>query len=242
MRVLTNTALIERNRRLAHISFFVSIGTLAGAFFLSNWLGGNNPQSGTFFNCLVVPSLFFLILFSVRLSNQWVREPVAWKALPDALHGLSPNAVIYNYILPVRHVLIAPQGVFTLYPMFQDRPIKIVDDQWQLLGSGFSSIIAFMRQEHVGKPVENAKLEAAEVQAILDKMFPDNDIEVQPLIVFTSPRAQVVLEGEQTVPVVFASGKLEPALKEYIRGMGKEDALTLTDEQIAQLDEKYIYE
>lgn len=241
MRVVTNAALIQRNRRISHVSFFLSFGMVAASIFLGNWFGQNQPDAATGFNCIALPTLFFLVMFSVRMSNVWVREPVAWTALPDAIRGLSTSAVMYNYIMPARHVLIAPQGVFIMFPMFQDRAITVEDDIWKLEASGFANIIAFMRQEGVGNPTKDALAEALDMQKLINKLLPDQDIEVQPIIVFTHPEAKITQKGELSVPVVKTVGS--PGLRDFIKAHNKdEDTVTLTADQIDILDEHLIYD
>ena len=241
MRVVTNAALIQRNRRISHISFFLSFGMVAASIFLGNRFSQSQPDTATYFNCIALPTLFLLVMFSVRMSNAWIREPVPWTALPEALRGLSSSAVIYNYILPARHVLVAPQGVFILFPMFQDRSIIVKDDNWALGTQGFGNILAFMRQEGVGNPTKDALQEADDMQKLINKLIPDHEIVVQPIIVFTHPQADVTTEGEQSVPVVTTSGS--PSLRDFIKSQGdEEDAITLTSEQIDILDQAFIYE
>lgn len=242
MRVVTNTALIQRNRRISHISFFLSFGMVAASIFLGNRFSQSQPDLATYFNCIALPTLFLLVMFSVRMSNTWIREPVAWTALPEALRGLSSSAVMYNYILPARHVLVAPQGVFVLFPMFQDRSIIVKDDNWALASQGIGNILVFMRQEGVGNPTKDAILEAEDTQKLINKLIPEHDIIVQPVIVFTHPEADVTTEGDQSVPVVKATGS--PSLRDFIKAQGsdEEGAITLTPEQIDLLDEHFIYE
>ncbi len=244
MRVVTNAALIQRNRRISHISFFASFGMVAASIFLGNRFSQSQPDMAAYFNCIALPTLFFLVMFSVRMSNAWIREPVAWTALPDALRGLSNNAVIYNYILPGRHVLVAPQGVFVLFPMFQDRAVIVEDDKWTLASSGFGNILAFMRQEGLGNPTKDAMIEAEETQKLINKLIPEHDIVVQPVVVFTHPEADVQIEGEQSVPVMLATGS--PSLRDYIKAQGKdldeESSISLTADQLDIIDEYFIYE
>ena len=241
MRVVTNAALIQRNRRISHISFFLSFGMVAASIFLGNRFSQSQPDMATWFNCIALPTLFFLVMFSVRMSNAWIREPVPWTAFPEALRGLSSSAVIYNYIMPARHVLIAPQGVFVLFPMFHDREIIIEGDNWALATRGIGNILAFMRQEGVGTPTKDALLEAEDMQKLINKLIPEHDVVVQSVIVFTHPEADFSTEGEQFVPVVKATGS--PSLRDFIKAQGNdEDVVTLTSEQIDLLDEHLIYQ
>jgi hypothetical protein len=238
MRVVTNAAFIQRNRTIAQASFFFSIIVLAASFFFSVQYG--NEENGLIFNCIVVPALFSAMLFAVRSSNKWIREPVAWNALPEGLKGVSNDSVLYQYVLPAEHVLFTPQGVFALVPLFHDRPLVIEDDKFRIPGGPFGAIFTFMRQEQLGNPVARAEEAADAVQEVLDEHFPDNEVAVQPVIVFTHPNTQVTLEGEQEVPIVFALSKQSPSLKDFVKSY--EDGGSLSPEQIDELDESYIYE
>lgn len=209
MRVVTYETLIKRNRQTAQYSFLISIAVLVGTLFFGGQIAGNDPNLVFFLNCGLPPLLFMLILYAVRMSNQWIREPVAWKALQEALRGHSSNAVLYHFIFPARHVLIGPSGVYVLVPYFHERPILVKDDKWQMPGGLLAELFTFMRQERIGNPTVEAKAEAATLQKFLDKHLEGHSVEVKPVIVFTSPRAVVRLTGEQSVPVTgaFARGK-----------------------------------
>lgn len=241
MRVVTNEAFIKRNRQWAQFSFLISIAILIGSLFFGNSLVGDNPDAALFMNCLLPPMLFFLILFSVRMSNQWIREPVAWSSIEEGLRGHSSNAVLYHYVMPARHVLISPNGIFVLTPYFQDRPVVVKDDRWRMPGGPVAALMIFLRQEQIGNPTRDAKTEAVFVQRLLNKKFPDNDFEVQPVIVFINPGATVSIEGEPSVPITFVNSDLEPQLKDYLREVKEEDRPTLTKEQIDELEDDLIY-
>jgi hypothetical protein len=182
------------------------------------------------------------MLFAVRTSNKWIREPVAWNALPEGLKGISSDAVLYQYVLPAEHVLVAPQGVFALSPLFHDRPLIVRDNKFRIPGGPFGTVFTFMRQEQLGNPIARAMEAAEAVQEVLDEHFPDNNIDVQPVIVFTHPNTRVELDGEQEVPVVFALSKQNPSLKDFVKSQETVEGGTLTAEQIDELDDIYIYQ
>jgi hypothetical protein len=241
MRVVTNEATIQRNRRISQMSFLFSLVALLASFIFGNTLAGQSETTAIYFNCGVLPTLFFLILFAVRMANNWVREPLPWDALQEAVRGLSSNAVLYHFIFPARHVLIAPMGIFVLYPLFQDRRIIVRGDKWRMPTGFLGQIFVFMRQEAIGNPSRDAKAEAYFMKQILTKKFPDAEIEVQPVIVFISPRAQVTIEEDPSVPVTFATSGDSPELKDYLKSLKNEDRPTLTKDQIQELDDSFIY-
>jgi hypothetical protein len=213
MRVITNENTIQRNRQFAQYSFFISIGILVASLFFGGGIVRSNPDAAFFINCILPFFMLALILFAVRLSNQWVREPVPWKAIQESLRGYSNDATLYHFIFPVRHVLVSSTGVYVLVPYFQDRPIFVKDDRWRMPGGLGAAIMTFMRQERITNPTLEAKLEAETLERYLSRNFDGIAIEVQPIIIFTSPRAQVVITGENSVPIVFTTTPKKKAEK-----------------------------
>ncbi len=241
MRVVTQEATIERNRRIAQFSFIFSLVALAAAFFFGNSLASSESSAAFYFNCGILPALFMVIIFSVRMANNWIREPVPWTSIQEAVRGLSSNAVLYHFIFPARHVLFSPMGVFIIYPLFQERRIVVRDDRWRMPGSIFSGILTFMRQEGLGDPVRDATIEAQFMQRFLIKRFPDTAIEVQPIIFIVNPKTEVEIQGAPSLPVTFATEEQGTTLKEYLKSQKDSDRYTLSEEEIDQLDDEMIY-
>ena len=242
MRVVTNEALIQRKRQIAQISFFASMAVLVLFFVLSYTFGSENSDISFILNCVATPLLFLGILFAVRMSNRWIREPVPWNVLPESLKGISTQSVMYHYIFPADHLLITPRGVFSLYPIVYDRSIQVKNDRWSIKGGLVAGIMAFMRQENIGDPTKEAQRDAEETQALIEDILEDTDVEVQPVIVFTHPNADVDIDGHVSVPVTFALSKQPPTLKEYVKGIQEGKRATLSQEEIEQLDAELIYQ
>jgi hypothetical protein len=239
MRVVTNEKLIERNKRIAQILFFVSLAALGGSFFLS---GSLSAQAATYFQCLVLPSMLILVVWSVRMTNDCVRKPHPWEAIPEGLKGIGTDTVMYNFLMPASYVLVTSTGVFALVTRFQDRPQKLVGDKWEGHNSLLGRLLAFMRQEQMGNPARDAQLRAKQTEAFLQEILGDDKIRVQPLIVFIHPNADVTIEGEPTVPVLYASAeKKKNTLKQYLKEAKKKSYPTLSKTQIDELDDVLLY-
>ena len=242
MRVVTQENVIQRNRTIAQLSFFFSIAVLVASFVYGNNLASSNPEVASLFNCGIMPTLFLVILFSVRMANNWIREPLPWQALQNELQGVSNEATLYHFVLmPARHILVSPMGVFLIFTLFQDRPIVVDGDKWQMPGGLLARIFVFMRQENLGNPVLMAETEAEFVEKQINSKI-DSAISVQPVICFINPRAKVLVEEEPSVPITHAGADVDfKSLKEYIRSQKNEGRTTLTKEQIEALDDKLIY-
>jgi hypothetical protein len=230
MRVVTNENLVKRNKNMATRLFFFSLLILIGGFILANGpiLGVDaleqlytNEAAYVLLMPLVLMIGFATTLISVRQTNLWVRVPRPEDALPDGLKGLSNKSSLYNYYhLPARHILLAPQGVYAIVTRYQEGQHVVEDDRWRTKRGCLANFVTFFRMDGIGNPTRDAQMVAAYVQEMIKPFAPD--VEVQPLIVFTDPRAEVEIIGETSVPVLYADTKRKPNLKDYMREQSRE--------------------
>jgi NACalpha-BTF3-like transcription factor len=217
MRIITNEAYLKRGRQIGTVMFFVSLLILTGGLLLTNFL----PVSTELM--LVVPLLVMPLglvttIVSVRLTNEFVRVPRPEAVLAEALDGgVNPRSVLYNYFSP-KHVLITPEGVYSITVRFQTARAKVEGDTWtDYRARGiFGRLMLFMRQEGLGKIQEDALNDAAVLQGVIDEALPDAGIEALPIVVFVNPKAVIEISNP-TVAVAYASQKRKPTLKSVLR-------------------------
>lgn len=239
MRIITNHQKVQRNRRIAQYSFFATLALLILGLFVTN-AAPQNPIL-IFAPLLVLPIAIAATFYSVRMANLWLREPRPETTLADQLKGLSSKSVLYNYIFPARHVLITPQGVFTFTIRPQDGKFTIEGGKWRKQGNLFSRFMTLFRQDTLGRPDLEAEREAREVQALIDRIAPDSGVQVEPVVVFTSPYASFEVI-DAAMPVLYASTKSKPNLKTFVRDLKqREKSVSLTEDQIAALEEAVGY-
>jgi hypothetical protein len=236
MRIETNTRLVKRNRRIAHFLFFFSVAVLIGGFIVINTQVASAPaasESGTttppittaafILSWLAVPIGFICTIISVRMTNLWIRQPHPEDAIREGLKGVSKKSVFYNYYhFPARHVLIAPQGVFAMVTRFQEGKFRVEGDKWTSYGGFFGRIMHFFRRDDIGNPNAEALKAAAYVKSLLDKKTPG--IDVQPLIIFVDPRANLEMINP-TIPVLYANENQKPNLRDYMRELAQKQNL-----------------
>lgn len=242
MRIVTNRKLVRRNRSIATWLFLGTLAMLIGGFVFINYIffTGNEFQNWVLVaQAAAIPVAFVLTVVSVRMTNNWAREPHPEKALPEGLKSLSKKSILYNYYhFPARHVLIAPQGVFAIVTRWHDDEFTVDGDDWTTHKGAFSRFFSAMRRDGVGNPTKDAQKAAEHVQSLLDKVAPDT--EVTPLIVFVHPEVEITIENEGTVDILYADERKSPSLNEYMRELNREQkkdmqarvTLPLSDEQI----------
>lgn len=227
MRIETNNQLVRRNRRIAHGLFFVSMAVLIGGFIIANsqlYAVNSDQDSLTFIVSLILPWLvlplgFICTIASVRMTNLWIRKPRPEDVILEGLKGISKKSILYNYYhFPARHVLIAPQGVFAIVTRFQDGRYSVENGKWKSVTGFAGRLMRLLRRDDIGNPTEDSRKAAAYVKELLDSQMPG--IDVQPLIIFVDPRADVQVENSD-VPVLYASDTKKPNLRDYMRDLAQ---------------------
>lgn len=217
MRVVTNQPHVKRNQQIAQYLFFISLAILFGGLLFTNTLARENDLL-LLVPCLAMPLGLITTMISVRLTNQYVRPPHPEDAIREGLKGINRRSVLYNYVLPTRHVLLAPQGVYTFTTRFQESRFKIEGDKWfsWKARGPLAPLFLFLKQESLGDPFGQAEKEAQTVQTIVDEALPKSGIKVQPVVVFTGQKAILEVDNP-TIPVVYADPKKKPSLKGLLR-------------------------
>lgn len=239
MRVVTNTKLARRNRQIAQYLFFATFGILIIGLVVINQQAStmttDNVMLVTLLQTAILPIAFITTIISVRMTNLWVRTPRPEEVIPEGLKGIGNKSVLYNYYhFPARHVLIAPQGVFAIITRFQDGRFTVEGDRWATQKSAISRILSIFRFDGIGNPTADALKAAEHVRKQLAPIAPG--VEVKPLIIFTSPRAELTVINS-TIPVVYPVGKKTLPVKEALRESSKDNRMPLTLEQIEAFEQ-----
>ena len=212
MRNIVNTTRINRGVRIGKIA------TLAGLGFLLLGLIASLTMQAIWvsFVCLLLGILVSSI--GTMHMNRWVRQPRADQALSQGLKGFDDRYRLYSYFLPAPHVLLSPVGLFVLTPMGQDGAIRYDGQKFR---RGFSAVrlLRFMADEGMGRPFAEADAQVSAVQKFLDKYQIGEDVEVQNIVIFYNPRAQLDVTDPPR-PVIVPKG-LKKALRKQ---RGEEEA------------------
>lgn len=207
MKNITNVDRIAKGARLGKIATFAGLAFLVGGLVISLSLR-ETPLMWLSFACL----LLGLLVSSIGTGNlnRWVREPRADQALAQALKGYDDRYRLYNYVLPAPHVLLSPAGLYVLTAMGQDGVIRYEGDKFRRDFS-LGRALRFMADEGLGKPFATADGQVQTLQEFLDEHQVGEDVEIQNILVFYNPRAQLSL-SDLPRPVV-----VPKALKKALR-------------------------
>jgi hypothetical protein len=212
MRIITDEARIAKGARLGKIATLLGLGFLVGGLIISLALQ-ETPLLWLSFACLVVG----LVISSVGTMNmnRWVREPRADQALAQGLKGFDDRYRLYNYALPAPHVLLGPMGLYVLTAMGQDGVIRYEDGKFRRDFS-LGRVLRFMAEEGLGKPFDEADSQIEALQELLDEHDAGQETEIQNILVFYNPRADLSV-SDPPRPVITSKG-LKKALRKQQNG------------------------
>ena len=215
---------ILRGARIGKIAMVASLVFMAAAVIVSLALP-------TFLWISLLGATVGLLISSIASMNmnRWVREPRADQALAQALKGFDDRYQLYSYYLPAPHVFLTPMGVYVLTALGQDGTIHYDGTKFRRNFS-LGRVLRFMGEEGMGKPFAEAQAQVQAIQTLLDEAGLGDELEIQNIVVFFNPRAQLDV-SDPPVPVV-----LPKDLKKAIRKMASPK---MSGEQYRRLEELF---
>lgn len=191
MQNIVNEDKIRRGARIGKIATLVGLAFLAGGLVISLVLQ-DSPLLWLSFVCLLAGLLVSTI--GTMNMNRWVREPRADQALAAGLKGFDNRYQLYSYYLPAPHVLLSPAGLFVLTAMGQDGVIRYDGEKFHRNFS-LGRLVRFMAEEGLGKPFVEADSQVQALRAYLERHGLADEVEIENIVVFYSPRAQLSLSA-----------------------------------------------
>lgn len=212
MRVVCNLALARRRGRQATVLSVLGLAVL-GVGLVFNFRG----QAAYAYAALVLGSVASWT--GIALADKWVRRPRADMALDAGLKGAGRAFVLYHWVLPAEHVLLAPWGLTVLLPSTVDGPVTIRDGKWREERSLGRRLLILGRRP-LGNP---PRLAAAEIDALARRLAADipqaAGVPMDAAWVFL--KADVAIEGQdEGLPAVAARD-----LRRWLRGQKSRPAL-----------------
>lgn len=212
MRVIVNEPLIKKEATTARRIITIGLVLLFAAMLLSF-----NPRSLLAAYLTMLLGILLLNWGAIR-GNKWLRNPRADQELGKVLKGLNQGLRLYHYVLPTDHVLLSPAGLFVLLVKPQEGQISCHGRKWHH-HFNLGRFLRTLFEERLGNPTKQVQRETEKLQRFLAKHLPDSDVPIQPVIVFSHPKATLDIV-EPVVPVMHIG-----TLKAYLRNATAQKAL-----------------
>jgi len=218
MRVVTNEKLIAKRAKLAKRMSLIGLVVLVAGFVISFY-----PKLFLLtLACLIAG--FTLSNIGVFNASMWVKEPRGDQVLTRGLKGFSNKFTLFNYTGPVPHVVAGPPGAVVFLVKSHEGKIEAKGNRWRHPFT-MRRLVGFFGSESLGNPARDLKASIQAVQTFLTKLLPETEIPIFGAVVFSSPKAELNLQ-DVDVPVL-----TEDELKDFMRRLPKEDALTSEEQR-----------
>lgn len=180
--------------------------------------------------CLLIG--FLCSQIGIYLGNRYIRLDRPDEVLQKALKGFDDRYALYIYTSPAGNVFLTPTQCVVFTVKLQSGAIEYRNGKWHHRVRGLKRVLGWMTQEGLGNPTRDAETESASLQRYFAKKLPGLDIPLQPVIVFSSPTAEINAAGT-SIPAIHAK-----KLKEWLRSISKSGGLTAeTRGRLAELFE-----
>ncbi len=184
MRIVTNKTIVRnRARTVWSLGLGGILMMLAGGYYL---FSGYKPV-------VVVPILlggFIIGNIGTLLGRRWLRKPRPEVALKSGMKDLSDRYVLYNYVLPVPHVVLAPHALFAVRAVRQYGEISCEGSRWKHHRPWQRSLLE-MDVDRLGNPFRGLKQDMSKMRGFLREHFPDEEVPVSGAVAFISPDVEV---------------------------------------------------
>ncbi len=231
MRSELNKEFLKKQLKIAQRTSLAGLALFAVGMYLTFAA----PQAVTWaFVALIVG--FLVSQVGIYFGNRYGRQPRADQVLDRALKGVGEKHTLYHYATPAGHVIIGPSGVWVLVVKYQQGRIRYHKGKWRQKGGPVLWYLRLFAQEGLGRPDVEVEEEVKLVRKALTEALGEEEaaaVPVEPVLVFTSPKA--VLEDVSEAPV--------PALKpDDLKGFFRErlKQKRLTPEQVKRVREALV--
>ncbi len=204
--IYTNEPLIETRARIGR---YASLGGLAIIF--GGLIASFQENILIAYGALIVG--FILSNVGAYFMNRWGLN--AYKKVNEAMKGLGKQYSLYNYYLPLPHVMLTPYSVVVLLVKNQDGKITATPKGWRE-GQSIMRLLRSFSTEGIGDPPKELEAQKEQMRAFLsENLGEDKKIPIEGYIIFTNPAAEVKIENVDAPVIVF---KDQPdALKNALR-------------------------
>lgn len=217
MKIISNTKLIERNAKIAKITFYASLGILAIGMYISFKYPDDVNMLSWMMATLILG--FLLSQFSIYFQNRFGKKPRPDEQISAALKGMDDKNTLFHYASPTNHLIIGPSGIWGLIPYNQTGTIVYEKNRWKQRGGSF--LMKIFGGEGLGRPELEAQALIKDVNKALLKEFSQETLPpVKVAFVFTHPKVKVDVTDAPipTLPV--------DKLKDYLRKTKKAEVFS----------------
>ena len=213
MKLSINNKLIDRNKKIAQITLYISLALLTIGFI---WTLRNTEPSKSIIGYLILIPAFLLVQISIYMANRWGKSPRPDEIVVQALKGLDNTYTLYNYTTDVPHLLVGPIGIWIINPYPHEGEISYDFEKKRYQQKGGAKFFSkYFAQE--GLP--NISKDVASLRKNINKYFEESSMpfEKEPEIVNLFYSDNVILDTSNAPDINLKSNKIKGFIRNYVK-------------------------
>ena len=213
MKLSIDKKLVDRNKKIAQITLYVSLALLAGGFF---WTLKNPEPSQSIIGYLILIPAFLLVQVSIFMADRWGKSPRPDEVIAQSLKGLDDKYTLYNYTTGVPHLLVGPTGILIINPYHHEGEISYNPSKNKYKQKGGPNVFSkYFAQE--GLPNINKKVSS--LKKDLNNYFNKNSIhtDIEPKVINIFYSDNIVLQVNNAPEINLRSSKLKSFIRKQIK-------------------------
>ena len=215
MKIISNTKLIARNKKISAYATVAALVLLGVGFYLTL----QNDATSLFYSFMALLLGIMVWQISIYYTNRWGAKVCPYELITGSLKGLEDKYTLYHFSTPVSHLLAGPTGLWVLMPILAGGKISYENGKWKQ--KGVNPIFRFFTQDKIGRPDSEARLEISDLLSALSKknieIAPDW---IKPMAIFFNMKAEL---NTADAPITCLPAS---KVKDYLRKFPKSSSLT----------------
>ena len=180
MEIIRDEERISKMRKRSQQATLVGFLFLIGGFILVFF----EIQNLFLLQLIALLAGWILSQIGIYLAHRYARPPRPDEVLDQAVKPAGRGSLMYHFVLPAPHVLLAPAGPIVFNLKYQSGDIVADGDKWRQKGIGFRR---FFGQEGIGNPARETEKMIANLAGYIRKHAPEiEEVPIGAMIVFTS--------------------------------------------------------
>ena len=186
MKIIENTKLIDRNKKIAKYSSYATFAFIALSFYFSR----KSDAASMIYTLIALLLCMVVWQISMYFTARWGAKVCPHEMISSALKGLDDKYTLYHYATPVSHLLASSNGLWIILPELAGGKISYSEGKWKQKGG--STFLKIFGQDSLGRPDAESLLEINDLQKALDKKGIQIDPGlIKPLALFFNKKAEL---------------------------------------------------
>ena len=217
MKIIIDEKQVKRNGLIGKVLRWVSLGCMALGLFavFSDEISSNPQLFSAFFGIMIIGVLLSSV--SGFFTNRFGGSPRPDELIDRAFKGLDDRFQIYHYRSSIPHLLLSPNGIWSVLPIFIDGEIIFDENKNNWVHKKNSLIGRIMQREYFPNLNSEYKNQSKDFEKLLNKVSMEQQIALNLLVILMHKNAKLIGQSEKDKILILAMDKVKDKFRKSIK-------------------------